>query len=331
MMKRKLSLLSVLLLCCLALFGMEALGGLQVHFIDVGQADSTLLIDSGKTMLIDAGNNADGRLVVRYLQNLGIVHIDILVGTHPHEDHIGGLDDVIENFSIGQIVMPAKTHNTKSFEDVLDAIALKGMGITVPKVGDMFQIGKSSLSLLGPIRTDYFNINDHSLVFKLVRSGKRILITADAETTSEWHMIGDKADLATDILKVGHHGSDTSTNSTFIGLVSPAISIIHVGKANPYAHPSISVLKRIPGTIYRTDLEGTIIVGISETGVISVDTHWQHPNPACQEVLYIGDSSSGVYHRLTCTGLPGAALQVGLFTKEEALAFGFSPCTVCKP
>ncbi len=330
-MRRILSLLSILLLCCLALSGTEAVMGLQVHFIDVGQADSTLLIDSGKTMLIDAGNNADGRLVVRYLQNLGIEHIDILVGTHPHEDHIGGLDDVIENFSIGQIVMPAKTHNTQSFEDVLDAIAGSGRRITVPKVGDLFQIGESTLTLLAPVRTDYFNINDHSLVFKLVRSGKRILFAADAETVSEWHMIGNKADLASDILKVGHHGSDTSTNTTFIGQVSPTISIVHVGKANPYAHPSQSVLKRIPGTIYRTDLEGTIIVSISETGAISVDTHRQHPNPAWQEVLYIGDSSSKIYHRITCSALPGAALQVGLFSKEEALTCGYSPCTVCKP
>jgi competence protein ComEC len=295
-MMKKVLLLSILLIVLLAPVGAGVDTGLQVHFIDVGQADSTLLIDSGETMLIDAGNNADGRLVVRYLQNLGIDHIDILVGTHPHEDHIGGLDDIIESFSIGKIVMPAKTHNTESFEDVLDAIAGKGMGITIPKVGDVFQIGGSTLTLLAPVRTDYFNINDHSLVFKLVRSGKRILFAADAETVSEWHMIGNKADLASDILKVGHHGSDTSTNSTFIGLVSPAISIIHVGKANPYAHPSSMVLKRIPGAIYRTDIEGSIIVGISDTGQITIDTHKQHPNPAWQEVRYIGESSSGLYH-----------------------------------
>ncbi|PKL11064.1 MAG: MBL fold metallo-hydrolase [Spirochaetae bacterium HGW-Spirochaetae-8] len=330
-MMKKVLLLSILLIVLLAPVGAGVDTGLQVHFIDVGQADSTLLIDSGETMLIDAGNNADGRLVVRYLQNLGIDHIDILVGTHPHEDHIGGLDDIIESFSIGKIVMPAKTHNTESFEDVLDAIAGKGMGITIPKVGDVFQIGGSTLTLLAPVRTDYFNINDHSLVFKLVRSGKRILFAADAETVSEWHMIGNKADLASDILKVGHHGSDTSTNSTFIGLVSPAISIIHVGKANPYAHPSSMVLKRIPGAIYRTDIEGSIIVGISDTGQITIDTHKQHPNPAWQEVRYIGESSSGLYHRLTCSVLPGAASQVGLFTAEEALTLGYSPCSVCKP
>jgi len=328
---KKVLLLSILLIVLLAPIGAGVDTGLQVHFIDVGQADSTLLIDSGKTMLIDAGNNADGRLVVRYLQNLGIDHIDILVGTHPHEDHIGGLDDVIESFPIGKIVMPAKTHNTESFEDVLDVIAGKGMGITIPKVGDVFQIGGSTLTLLAPVRTDYFNINDHSLVFKLVRSGKRILFAADAETVSEWHMIGNKADLASDILKVGHHGSDTSTNSTFIGLVSPAISIIHVGKANPYAHPSSMVLNRIPGAIYRTDIEGSMIVGISDTGQISIDSHRQHPNPAWQEVRYIGDSSSGLYHRLNCSVLPGAASQVGLFTAEEALALGYSPCSVCKP
>ena len=330
-MKRIILLLSILLFCSFALSGLETQDGLSVHFVDVGQADCTLLIDSGNTMLIDAGNNADGRLVVRYLQNLGIDHIDILVGTHPHEDHIGGLDDIVESFSIGKIVMPAKTHNTKSFEDVLDAIESKGMRITVPKVGDTFQLGGSSLTLLAPVRTDYFNINDHSLVFKLIRSGKRLLFAADAETVSEWHMIGNKADLASDVLKVGHHGSDTSTNSTFIGLVSPSLSISHVRKANPYAHPSSLVLKRIPGTILRTDLEGTIILTVSEAGMIFIDTHRQHPNPAWQEVLYIGDSSSGIYHSTTCSVLPGAASQVGLFSKEDALNLGYSPCNGCKP
>jgi competence protein ComEC len=304
---------------------------LQVHFIDVGQADCTLLIDQGQTMLIDAGNNADGRLVVEYLKAMDITHIDYLVGTHPHEDHIGGLDDVMNAFPIGKLIMPAKGHNTASFEHVLDAIHENNLKITVPSVGDEYWIGLSKLTVLAPVRTDYFAINNHSIVFMLERSDKRMLLAADAESISEWHMIGNGADLATDILKVAHHGSDTSTNSTFIKAANPTLSIIHVGKNNPYGHPSASVINRIPGTILRTDIEGTIIVKITNSGEILVDTHRMNPNPAWRETVYIGDSNSKIFHRLDCKSLPSSAYQVGLFNRAEALSLGYIPCSACKP
>ncbi len=330
MKSRRIHLITLLLMvftCCL--FANSS--NLQVHFIDVGQADCTLLIDQAQTMLIDAGNNADGRLVVEYLKAMDIKHIDYLVGTHPHEDHIGGLDDVIKAFSIGSIIMPAKTHTTASFEHVLDAIQEKNLKITIPNVGDVYTIGLSKLTVLAPVRTDYFSINNHSIVLMLERSNKRILFTADAESISEWHMIGDGADLATDVLKVAHHGSDTSTNSTFIQAASPSLSIIHVGKNNPYGHPSASVISRIPGTVLRTDLEGTIIIEISNSGEILIDTHRQNPNPAWKETVYIGDSNSKLFHSLECKILPSAAYQVGLFSRAEAIAFGYVPCSACKP
>ena len=302
-----------------------------VHFIDVGQADSTLVVDNGFTMLIDAGNNADGRLVAHYLKSMGIEHIDVLVGTHPHEDHIGGLDEVIESFSIGTLMMPAKTHNTRSFEDVLDTIAAHDLKITVPKVGHVFTLGDSHITVLAPVRTDYININDHSIVLMLERNGKRFLFEADAETSSEWHMIGTKANLAADVLKVAHHGSDTSTNSTFIRTVNPSVSVVHVGKNNPYGHPVYSVLKRIPGTIYRTDLDGTVIISLDTDNAVAVETAAQTSNPYWKPVLFIGDRSTMRYHLLDCKVLPTAADQVGLFGQEDAEALGYSPCVQCKP
>lgn len=302
-----------------------------VHFIDVGQADSTLVVDNGFTMLIDAGNNADGRLVAHYLKSMGIEHIDVLVGTHPHEDHIGGLDEVIESFSIGTLMMPAKTHNTRSFEDVLDTIAAHDLKITVPKVGHVFTLGDSHITVLAPVRTDYININDHSIVLMLERNGKRFLFEADAETSSEWHMIGTKANLAADVLKVAHHGSDTSTNSTFIKTVNPSVSVVHVGKNNPYGHPVYSVLKRIPGTIYRTDLDGTVIISLDTDNAVAVETAAQTSNPYWKPVLFIGDRSTMRYHLPDCKVLPTAADQVGLFGQEDAEALGYSPCVQCKP
>jgi competence protein ComEC len=322
------ALLAVLVLSfCFGAAGQD----FQVHFIDVGQADSTLVIDHGQVMLIDAGENPDGRLVVHYLKALGIEHIDILVGTHPHHDHIGGLDDVLQAFSIGKILMPAQTHTTRSFEDVIDTIARLDKKITVPKVGDTFTLGSSSITVLAPVRTDYININDHSIVLKLVRDGKRFLFEGDAETTSEWHMIANKADLATDVLKVAHHASDTSTNSTFIKAVSPSISVVHVGKGNPYGHPTFSVLKRIPGTIYRTDLDGSVIIDFATDGSLRVRTAQKHGNPAWREVRFIGDRATKQYHTKTCPLLPTDASQVGIFDEADAAALGYGACMVCLP
>ena len=328
MMKRY--MLSVVMLLVVCTIGAVTIRDFEVHFIDVGQADSTLIVDSGKTMLIDAGNNADGRLVIHYLKSMGIDHIDILVGTHPHEDHIGGMDAVIDEFSVSTLLMPAKIHTTGSFEDLLDAIDRNRLSITVPKVNDTFTLGKSEITVIAPVRTDYFSINDHSLVLQLVRDGKRFLFEADAESTSEWHMIGNKADLASDVLKVAHHGSDTSTNSTFINMVNPSISVIHVGKDNPYGHPSYTVMNRIGNTIYRTDQEGTVTITI-EQGSIMVRTARVHGNEYWKGITLIGDTSTKMFHMPGCSLLPTEARKEGMFEREDALSLGYRACSICKP
>ena len=231
---------------------------LKVYFFDVGQADSILIQNENETILIDAGNNEDGDLLVKNLQELQIEKIDYLIGTHPHEDHIGGLDDIIKNFEIGTIYMPKVQTNTKTFEDVLDAVANKNLKIETPKVGDSFKIGEANCKVLA-VGNDKTNLNLSSIVIQMNFENLSYLFTGDVEEEIE-----NKLELGKiNILKVAHHGSDTSSSKNFLNKIAPELAIISVGKDNSYGHPSqttLNNLKNIGTTIYRTDEVGNIMI-----------------------------------------------------------------------
>ncbi len=237
-------------------------GAATVHFIDVGQADSILVeTASGKTMLIDAGNNDDGELVADYISGLGISRIDYIVGTHPHEDHIGGMDYCIDTFDIGEVFMPEKEHTTKTFRDVLTAADNKGLTIQSAKAGvEIFSENGEKAEFLTPVGDDYEELNNWSAVIKYTCGEVSFLFMADAEELVEEEIT---ADVSADVLKVGHHGSDSSTSEKFLNRVSPEYAVISVGEGNSYSHPSETVLSRLEAAgaqIYRTDLNGTVVM-----------------------------------------------------------------------
>ncbi len=230
---------------------------LLIDFIDVGQADSILIRNQDKVMLIDAGTNEEGKTVVNYLETLGITKIDYLIGTHPHEDHIGGLDDVINNFDIGQIYMPKIETTTKTFEDVLDAIENKNLTVTAPNKGDKIELGQAKGEFMTEPILDEDNLNVSSLVLRLEFGNTSYLFMGDAEKENEETIRWPK----TDVLKVGHHGSSTSSSESFLEQVQPKYAIIMAGKDNSYGLPTqetIDKLNNIGSEIYRTDEDGTI-------------------------------------------------------------------------
>jgi len=234
---------------------------LEVKFFDLGQADCTLIRNGTQTMLIDAGTNQTSSKLVGILKNLGISSINVLIGTHPHEDHIGGMDAVIKQFKIDSIYMPDVVTTTETFSDVLEAIEAKGLKISHPEAGTAFELGSARFDFLAPNSTHYEDINNYSIVIKLVFGKNSFLFMGDAENVSEQEMLAKQYDLKADVLKVGHHGSNSSTGVDFLKAVSPRYAVIFVGKDNDYGHPSTQTLQKLIENdiqIFRTDLNGTV-------------------------------------------------------------------------
>lgn len=231
---------------------------LEIYYFDVGQADCIFVKNNGECMLIDAGNNADGKLIVSELETLGVEKIDYLLGTHPHEDHIGGLDDVIYSFDIGKIYMPKRQANTKTFENVLDAVSSKDLKISTPNVGDKFSVGEAICEIVS-VASDADDTNDSSIVVLMTFGKTSFLFTGDIGKEIE----EDVSFQDIDVLKVAHHGSRYSSSEEFLQETLPEIAVISCGLDNDYGHPHEEAVKRledIGAEIYRTDKQGTIYI-----------------------------------------------------------------------
>lgn len=236
-------------------------GTLRVNYIDVGQGDSIFIqLPNNETMLIDAGEAYKSDNVINYLNNLGITKIDYVIGTHPHTDHIGGLEEVINTFDIGSIYMPRASSTSKTYEDLLTTISSKGLKVKTAKSG-VVVLDEDNLKLefIAPNSDSYSELNNYSAVLKLTYLDNTFLFMGDAETLSEDEITNE---IKADVIKVGHHGSDSSSSLEFVKKVSPEYAIIMVGEGNSYNHPYQSIIDRyesVGAKVLRTDLDGNII------------------------------------------------------------------------
>lgn len=330
-------------------------GTLTVHFIDVGQADCALLECEGEYMLIDGGNVADSSLVVSYLEQQGVEELEAVYCSHAHEDHVGGLAGVLAVYPTKAVYAPTRTYVSNCFDDFVYYTDQQGLEITIPSVGDVATLGGATVTVLGP-RTSYANTNDTSLVLMVQYGQNRFLFTGDMEQTAEADLLDAGTDLKTDVLKVGHHGSSTSTGYRFLYEAQPAYGIISCGANNSYGHPHEEPLSRLEDadvTVYRTDLMGHIIAVSDGTDITFT---WESgippippkptdptvptlpPNPSLPSGTpstgpaafhYIGNRNTSVFHLPTCSTLPAGKNQVLFETYDEAIAAGYRPCSRC--
>lgn len=238
------------------------LEGLTVHFIDVGQADCILLECDNAYAMIDGGYPGTSDKVIDYLEELGVQRLNLMVGTHPHGDHIGGLPDVLAAVQVDNVWFSEMPYVNSTVTSFVDAVHNEGLVPYRPEPGTVFQLGDATITVLGPVKSQYEDVNDLSLVLMVQYGDVRFLFTGDMESIAEHDLIDSGADLKADVLKVGHHGSYSSTSYVFLREVAPTYAVISVGAANDYGHPHDGPMSRLRDadvTIYRTDKMYTIV------------------------------------------------------------------------
>ena len=235
---------------------------LAVHFIDVGQGDAIFIQTPTRNILIDGGERDSA--AANYLQSLGVRGLDLVVGTHPHSDHIGGLINVLQLLPVKEIIDPGVVHSTKTFEDYLILIGENEIKYTVGRAGMIREFGDgSAMEILHPPSSSFSKLNDASIVVRLTFGRISFLLAGDAENAAEKEILGRGCTLTSTILKVGHHGSRASSSLAFLEAVKPEVAVIMCGDENSYGYPHEEVLGRLARTgtdFYRTDRQGTIIV-----------------------------------------------------------------------
>lgn len=329
-------------------------GTLQITFLDVGQGDSIYIsLPNGECILIDAGESSESDKIIQYIrENNDKSVIDYLITTHPHADHIGGMLAVIEAFDVKSVWMPNATHTTETFENLLDAIAEKELMFDVAKTGKiLFDFGNLKAEFISPIKSRYSELNDYSAVLLLTYNDCRFLFMGDAEKEAEDGILLSGYDIHADVIKIGHHGSETSSTRGFIQKVNPRYAVISCGKGNSYGHPSsqtLDILAEFGIEVLRTDESGSIEF-IYDGNDILINTYQAEilpraPTPASFEIteqdavgepaenvqkqgyVYITKSGSK-YHLDGCRYLSQSKIAIDL----EAAKQKYGPCSVCKP
>lgn len=317
---------------------------MEVHFIDVGQGDATLIKCGGRAMLIDAGDDSKGTAIQNYLQKQGVKKLDYLVLTHPDSDHIGGAPVIITKFDIDKVFVSNFEKDNRTYEKVIQALDYKGLKYITPEVGAAYALGTASIRILGPGKS-YQNPNDSSVALIVQNGSNRFLFTGDAEEAAEQDILKNNEDIKADVYQVGHHGSKTSTSEAFFEAVSPACAVISCAEGNSYGHPSAQTLNtfRMNGVkVYRTDEEGTIIA-VSDGTRITFDVppseSWKPGEPSGssaaqsvkKELTYVLNTKTKKFHRPSCGSLPTANRKDSSESRSSLISKGYSACKVCKP
>ena len=311
---------------------------LSVVFIDVGEGDAIFVECNHKTMLVDGGSNSS--LMYSYLSQHGVNHLDYVVCSHPHGDHVGGLAGALNYATVDTAYCPFDTYDLKEFNDFTQYLSKQGVTITIPKPGDTFSLGAAVVEVLGPVIQSE-NLNDDSLVMKLSVGDISFLFTGDMEKEEEQSLIDSGCDLESTVLKVGHHGSNTSTSQTFLERVAPQCGVISVGKNNGYDFPSEEVIQLLNDkavSVYRTDMQGDIVCTTDgSTLSFNVDPVKYVPSSLSvesEQISYVLNTNTKKFHYPSCSSvetIKDKNRQDFTGSREEAINMGYDPCGRCNP
>ena len=251
----------------------EVTGDLKLHMIDVGQADSFLFVKGDKVALVDCGTRSTGKDAVEYIKSLGITRIDYVFGTHPHDDHMGGMYDIITNFEIGKIIIPQVKEGQVTanwYIKLMKQLVEKNYEVEYSKTGNEYSLGDAKIQIVWQSELEQDNVNNYSNIIKVCFGDMDVLMTGDAETEIEEEVLRSGVQIDAEILKVGHHGSDTSSSDIFLDDVNPDYGLISCKVGNKYEHPTKDTIEKLQQReveVYRTDECGTVIATITPSGV----------------------------------------------------------------
>jgi len=312
--------------------------GFSILFIDVGQADSMLVRCGGESMLVDGGNVGDSDLLATVLKKQGVDELDYVVCTHAHEDHAGGLPGALHQAKLERALAPVREASNRPFSKFVQAAEQQGVSIEVPEPDDTFPLGDATVEVLGP-REDYDETNNTSLVLRLTYGDTRFLLTGDMESDAEQDLLDAGCDVSADLLKVGHHGSSSSSSHRFLEAVAPEYAVISCEQGNDYGHPHDETLQALSDAavkLYRTDMQGDILAESDGKSIHITTARNQNAetNPYGMEGApdyYIGNRTSLKFHRPSCSGLPAPSNRIRFDSRDEALSAGYAPCGLCRP